>query len=891
MKNHVVFKFLAVLLSAFVLMTAVGSGAGIVMLSHYDLYNRTVEQGYEEVLSEIRQDFASELVFRYASMELGHCSTALVDDYSGDGALYHSFRWGRYSYSVRDQQGNEVVSVDRELPGAAHYEIPVENGRFLCLLSEHPLEEPSAGLMSAPVPTEETAATAGAEESLPAETEAIAAETLSQDGEEIIPAETIQAAEETEAASGEEETQEGEAPAEEEASEEEPEAEEASADEEEAVSEEAAEEEASSEEEVPAEEQESQEEASSEEESSEEEAPAEGENSESEEAPKDAENSEDPTAATETVPEEKTAEPTEVPEEPSAPTEPETTLPEGAVLEDGVFTYAPVLRSNGKPYYTKDQYESSFTYEYYNYRAGTAMEAMVCFANTSDYVVDLYLAHDAIHDYQIWDFLGLIGPYRGDLVLILGGSLLLFACLMAYLFCAAGKKPDSKEVQAGGVNRLPLDLYGGLAAAGMLGSAWILSIGYELFENTMMLQAAAAGFGCFLACLMLVLFLFACAAQIKTPKGFWWRNSLVFRILQLIWLCLIKVWEGLCSQGRKMKPGLIRLGKEMRRGISLMPVTWQWVLATAGVMLVLCLTIGSRKILLVILGVIVAVLATLYGGYCFGLLLDGVRRMRGGDLKAKVDQQYLLGSFGDFAEELNGLADVANTAAEKHIKSERMKTELITNVSHDIKTPLTSIINYVDLMEKPHTDEEQEVYLEVLDRQSQRLKKLIDDLMEMSKASTGNIQTDITRVDAVEAVTQALGEFADKLARAQLEPVFHPGSQEITMMADGRLVWRVLSNLLGNAVKYALPGTRVYLDLFELQDDVVISVKNVSRDELNISSEELMERFVRGDVSRNTEGSGLGLNIAKSLMELQHGQLELLVDGDLFKVTLIFPKN
>lgn len=230
-------------------------------------------------------------------------------------------------------------------------------------------------------------------------------------------------------------------------------------------------------------------------------------------------------------------------------------------------------------------------------------------------------------------------------------------------------------------------------------------------------------------------------------------------------------------------------------------------------------------------------------------------------------------------------------AADKQLKSERMKTELITNVSHDIKTPLTSIINYVDLLEKPHSGEEQDEYLEVLSRQSQRLKKLIDDLMEMSKASTGNLQTDITQVNAVEAIMQALGEFSDKLDRAQLVPVFNPDAEEVKMMADGRLVWRVLSNLLGNVVKYALPGTRVYLDLMELEEDVVISVKNVSRAQLNISSEKLMERFVQGDVSRNTEGSGLGLNIAKSLMELQHGKLELLVDGDLFKVTLIFPKK
>jgi signal transduction histidine kinase len=237
---------------------------------------------------------------------------------------------------------------------------------------------------------------------------------------------------------------------------------------------------------------------------------------------------------------------------------------------------------------------------------------------------------------------------------------------------------------------------------------------------------------------------------------------------------------------------------------------------------------------------------------------------------------------------LNALADVTVEAAKRQMKSERMKAELVTNVSHDIKTPLTSIINYVDLLQKAESQEQAEEYLEVLSRQSLRLKKLIEDLMEMSKASTGNMSVDLTRLDAVEAINQALGEFSEKLEKAGLIPVFNPPAEPVMMTADGRLTWRVLSNLLSNAVKYAMPGTRLYIDLAKINDQVMISLKNISAEQLNVNSEELMERFVRGDSSRNTEGSGLGLNIAKSLMELQKGQLQLLVDGDLFKVTLFF---
>ena len=218
-----------------------------------------------------------------------------------------------------------------------------------------------------------------------------------------------------------------------------------------------------------------------------------------------------------------------------------------------------------------------------------------------------------------------------------------------------------------------------------------------------------------------------------------------------------------------------------------------------------------------------------------------------------------------------------------------MKAELITNVSHDIKTPLTSIINYVDLLQKPHTEEDEATYLEVLSRQSQRMKKLLEDLIEMSKASTGNIAVNIARINAGETLAQALGEFADKLEQAHLTTLVQQPEQPVYMQADGRLTWRVLSNLLSNTVKYALPGTRVYLDLMTIGDKVLISIKNISREALNVSADELTERFVRGDASRNTDGSGLGLNIAQSLMEIQKGKLELTVDGDLFKVTLVFP--
>ena len=181
------------------------------------------------------------------------------------------------------------------------------------------------------------------------------------------------------------------------------------------------------------------------------------------------------------------------------------------------------------------------------------------------------------------------------------------------------------------------------------------------------------------------------------------------------------------------------------------------------------------------------------------------------------------------------------------------------------------------------------VYLDVLGRQSQRMKKLIEDLLELSKATSGTMPVDIIQLDLTETLNQALGEFSDKLTQAELSMVYTPPAEDILIRGDGRLTWRVLSNLLSNAVKYAMPGTRVYLDVQPGEDYVQVSLKNISAEPLNVDADDLTERFVRGDTSRNTEGSGLGLNIAKSLMELQKGSLELTVDGDLFKVTLRFP--
>lgn len=261
-----------------------------------------------------------------------------------------------------------------------------------------------------------------------------------------------------------------------------------------------------------------------------------------------------------------------------------------------------------------------------------------------------------------------------------------------------------------------------------------------------------------------------------------------------------------------------------------------------------------------------------------------------GELNYKLDVERLHFVWRDLGRQLNSIGDGMSAAVEERLRSERMKTELITNVSHDLKTPLTSIINYIDMLkERDLLPETQREYLDVLDRQSAKLKKLTEDVVEASKAASGVLPVHPELLDVAELLSQSVGEYAERLTQAGVTPVIHVPEQEAHILADGRLLGRVLDNFITNIIKYAQPGTRAYFDLAADGQDTVIAVKNTSRAQLDMPAEELMERFVRGDSSRSTEGSGLGLSIARGLTELMGGQMRLTLDGDLFKAEVIFP--
>ena len=263
----------------------------------------------------------------------------------------------------------------------------------------------------------------------------------------------------------------------------------------------------------------------------------------------------------------------------------------------------------------------------------------------------------------------------------------------------------------------------------------------------------------------------------------------------------------------------------------------------------------------------------------------------GGDPDFKIDTHKMYSDLARHAGQLNDLGAAIGNAVDERIQSERFKAELITNVSHDLKTPLTSIINYVDLLKKQDIDNPKaQEYIEVLDRKSQRLKKLTEDLVEASKASTGSLSVHLDRLGMVQLVQQALGEFEEKFAQSRLTVVPAFPEEECSILADGRHLWRVIDNLLSNCNKYALEGTRIYVEVCRWEGKVVLSIKNISRQPLNIPAERLMERFVRGEESRTTEGSGLGLAIARSFTELQDGTMEVSVEGDLFRVLIRFKR-
>ncbi|MBQ9189121.1 MAG: HAMP domain-containing histidine kinase [Clostridia bacterium] len=479
-----------------------------------------------------------------------------------------------------------------------------------------------------------------------------------------------------------------------------------------------------------------------------------------------------------------------------------------------------------------------------------------------------------------------ITTHRALLVWALALSLLLMLACVVWLCIAAGHKRGVEGIHLNWIDRIPLDLYLALLLLALFGTFLLLSrvadsstfIAYSsrpAYDDALTVAYALFFGGVFVMWLLLGLSLpVTFAARLKS--GEWWRSMLTYRVLSLLWR-FIK-W----------------LGRGIAYAVTSLPLYWRTALVWGGlgflVLLALLMEGSGRLLWLWLLAEIV--LTPLVVLFTIGLrrLEKGGEELAKGNLDYRIPTRHLLPALRKHAENLNSITDGMQRAVREQMKSERMKTELITNVSHDIKTPLTSIISYVKLLERDGLQSENAPqYLEVLDRQSARLKKLTDDLVEASKASSGAMQVNLERTDLHLLLEQVMGEYAEKLTAARLTPVLCLASEKPFVMADGRLLWRVFDNVFSNLCKYAQPETRVYIETAQSKNTVTVSIKNISREPLNISGDELMERFVRGDASRNTEGSGLGLSIAQSLMALQNGSVSIDIDGDLFKITVTIP--
>ena len=448
-------------------------------------------------------------------------------------------------------------------------------------------------------------------------------------------------------------------------------------------------------------------------------------------------------------------------------------------------------------------------------------------------------------------------------------SLTLGVVCFVFILCGAGHREGRDGLTPGYLYRVPFDLMTAALLAAAAFAVYVLLDGVNYVSDA----RAAAVVGLLLIA-GVPLFTGWCASlSARVKLGRWWENTVIYRVLRLI-------WRVLCWIARLL------------RGL---PLVWKTALALLALAFLefvgLMMFCRNTEALLAawLAEKLVLGAAILWLAQTLRRLQRGGQALAAGDLNQQIDTRGMVWDFKRHGENLNSAAEGLRRAVDEQMKSERLKTELITNVSHDIKTPLTSIISYVELLRRGADEAQTKEYLEVLARQSARLKKLTEDLVEVSKASTGNVEVHLERCSVSELLRQAAGEYGERLAAAGVEPVLTLPDYELIAWADGALLWRVLDNLFSNVCKYAQSGTRFYAAARSESGRAELTFKNVSREALNLSADELMERFVRGDSARSGEGSGLGLSIARSLTELQGGAFDLAVDGDLFKVTVSLP--
>lgn len=476
---------------------------------------------------------------------------------------------------------------------------------------------------------------------------------------------------------------------------------------------------------------------------------------------------------------------------------------------------------------------------------------------------------------------------RGSLIQFAAGGLLLLIAIV-WLTVTAGRKPDDETVHLTGFDHWKTEI-----AAALVIGVWVIV--------TLVFIGGAVTFGWDVHG----------AYQTEEISSIPVEYSSVFtaalRLSDLVLVYLYGMFSFLCffagytSLVRRIKAKSLWKDSLIRMVICGAGQIWQertvTVRAGAGAAAYLCvqwlaILFRTGPFVLLAAAADVWILWVVFGGaIAKHRIKKGIEEIAGGNLEYRINLEWFRGEDRELAEKVNNIGSGLNRAVDEAMRNERLKTDLITNVSHDIKTPLTSIINYVDILKRSDiSDEKIRGYLDILEAKAQRLKTLTEDVVEASKVSSGNISLEYMDMDLRELVQQSEGEMAEKFAARDLTMVLNIPEEPAVIHVDGRRMWRVLENIFGNAAKYAMPGTRVYADLMVSEDKVEFSLKNISEQQLNISADELTERFIRGDISRSTEGSGLGLSIAKSLTTMQGGEFELYLDGDLFRVNIRFAR-
>ena len=565
------------------------------------------------------------------------------------------------------------------------------------------------------------------------------------------------------------------------------------------------------------------------------------------------------------------------------------------IVNGKVETDSAILRKRAK------QYQESFTYKYFtrnNIEVGATEELQI---ETEDGVIvgksatnDIEYVTAHIEDFQIYtsytpkftensnqalsnEFIEILKPYQTVIYVLVPISTMMTILILLYLSISIGHKNGVEGISTTDFDKIPLEIILGISVA-IFTIIMLMTFG-GITPSDISLEVSLVVTEYFSIYIVIAIIFDTTVRRLKAKM--FWKTTIIGKFF--------KIFE-------KMFTKLENFFKELRGTSKFFDKTTKKFILDciiAIVFAIIVLLIFHQNFIFTTLLetgiVIIFVFRILKAIADYDKIEEKLKEMYDGNNNETLDRNEFLPEFYQSVDYINDISNGFERAIQDRIKSERLKTELITNVSHDIKTPLTSIINYVDLLKKEDIkNEKANEYIEILDSKSQRLKKLIEDLVEASKVSTGNVKLKLEKINIIELLNQAIGEFEDKFEAKKLEIILDSKESEIYILADSRYMYRIIENLFSNISKYALENSRVYIDIIKKSNQVYIEMKNISKEKLNISAEELMQRFVRGDKSRTTEGSGLGISIAQNLTEIQKGVFNLKLDGDLFRVELIF---